>query len=121
MSQVESPKTSRFRRMFGRLEAFVKGWEWTWTTAVLFSLAMIFGLVITAAVVPSFWLYYADQKLKLNGTGPHGFWLLELRDAVAMGLSSGPIITILIVASIMQNWRRKLRGQGDSRPTGGYR
>ena len=38
-----------------------------------------------------------------------------------MGLATGPIITVLIVASILQNWRRKLRGQTDSRPTGGYR
>jgi len=29
---------------------------------------------------------------------------------------------VLVVAAIMQNWRRKLRGQGGAvRPTGGYR
>ncbi len=50
-----------------------------------------------------------------------GRLLLYIRDAVAMGLATGPIITVLIVASILQNWRRKLRGQTDSRPTGGYR
>jgi hypothetical protein len=39
-----------------------------------------------------------------------------------MGLTTGPIITILVVAAAMQNWRKKLRGSaGDSRPTGGYR
>jgi hypothetical protein len=39
-----------------------------------------------------------------------------------MGLVTVPIIGILVVAAIMQNWRRKLRGQaGDVRPTGGYR
>ena len=53
---------------------------------------------------------------------PTGFWLKELRDAVAMGLVTGPFISVLVVATIMQNWRRKLRGAGgDSRPSGGYR
>jgi len=45
-----------------------------------------------------------------------------LRDAIAMGLTTGPVITVLVVAAILQNWRRRLRGQsGDVRPTGGYR
>ena len=47
--------------------------------------------------------------------------LLQVRDAIAMGLSTVPIILVLVVAAIMQNWRRKLRGASDSRPTGGYR
>ena len=47
--------------------------------------------------------------------------LLQVRDAIAMGLSTGPIITVLVAAAIMQNWRRKLRGASGSRPTGGYR
>ena len=39
-----------------------------------------------------------------------------------MGLATGPIITVLVAAAILQNWRRKLRGEsGDVRPTGGYR
>jgi hypothetical protein len=105
-----------------RVEGFLKTFEWTWTTAVVFSLGITFFLLITDAVVPSFWLYFADQKLKWNGAGPNGFWLLKLRDAVAAGLFTGPVITLLIIGAIMQNWRRKLRGQtGDSRPTGGYR
>ena len=45
-----------------------------------------------------------------------------MRDAVAMGLSTGPIITVLVAAAIMQNWRRKLRGASPTTPpTGGYR
>jgi len=39
-----------------------------------------------------------------------------------MGLTTGPIVTVLVASAAMQNWRRKLRGGGgDSRPTGGYR
>ena len=45
-----------------------------------------------------------------------------LRDAIAMGLTTGPIIMVLVLGAILQNWRRKLRGEsGDVRPTGGYR
>jgi hypothetical protein len=105
-----------------RAEALLKSFEWDWTKAVVFSLALTFLLLITTSVIPSFWLYFADQKLKWDGSGPNGFWLKELRDAVAMGLVTLPIIVTLVVAAILQNWRRKLRGQsGDVRPTGGYR
>lgn len=112
-----------------RIEAFLRSFEWTWTSAVVFSLGLVFFLLITTSVIPSFWLYFADAELKWNNTAPQkilfwtidGFWLMELRDAVAMGLSTVPIILVLVVASIMQNWRRKLRGASDSRTTGGYR
>ena len=105
-----------------RTERFLKDFEWTWTTAVVFSLGIVSFLLIADVVLPSFWLYFADQKLKWNGAGPNGFWLQKLRDAVAAGLFTGPVFTVLIAGAIMQNWRRKLRGQtGDSRHSGGYR
>lgn len=122
MSQVEVAKSSRLAKPKARAEAILKSFEWSWTRAIVFSLGLTFFILISTSVLPSFWLYFADQKLKWNGAGPNGFWLKELRDAVAMGLATGPIITILVAASIVQNWRRKLRGQsGDVRPTGGYR
>ena len=44
-----------------------------------------------------------------------------LRDAIAMGLTTVPIVVVLVLGAILQNWRRRLRGQsGDVRPTGGY-
>jgi len=122
MSQVESSKPSRLAAAKTRAEGFLKTFEWTWTKAVVFSLVLTFAIMITTSVIPSFWLYFADQKLKWNGAGPNGFWLKELRDAVAMGLATLPIIVILVGATVLQNWRRKLRGRsGDVRPTGGYR
>jgi cobalamin synthase len=122
MSQVESAKPSRLATAKTRAESFLKTFEWTWTKAVVFSLVLTFAIMITTSVIPSFWLYFADQKLKWNGAGPNGFWLKELRDAVAMGLATLPLIVLLVGATVMQNWRRKLRGQsGDVRPTGGYR
>ena len=109
-------------RLKERAEPFLRDWEWTWTTAVLFSLGVVFFLLISMAVIPSFWLYFADQTLGWDGSGPNGFWLMQLRDAVAMGLTTGPFVTILVAAASMQNWRRRLRGEtGDTRPTGGYR
>jgi hypothetical protein len=140
MSAVADAYPSARGRLAGRIapakeraEAFLKSWEWTWGSAVVFSLALTFFIMITIAVIPSFWLYFADQKLKWDGGAPHkilpfipitleGFWLKELRDAVAMGLSTGPLVTVLVAAAVLQNWRRRLRGaQSDTRPTGGYR
>ena len=129
MSQIEVVDAPRFAKTKARLahrkqqaEGFLKAFEWNWTKAVVFSLVLTFFIVIFTSVIPSFWLYFADQKLKWSGAGPNGFWLKELRDAIAMGLVTVPIIGILVVAAVMQNWRRKLRGQaGDVRPTGGYR
>lgn len=129
MSQVEVATTPRFAKTKARLahrkqqtESFLKTFEWTWTKAIVFSMALTFLILITTSVIPSFWLYFADQKLKWSGAGPNGFWLKELRDAIAMGLATTPIIVILVVAAVVQNWRRKLRGRsGDVRPTGGYR
>ena len=134
MSQVEVATTPRFAKTKGRLahrkqrvEGFLKTFEWSWTKAIVFSVGLTFAIVITTSVIPSFWLYFADQKLEV-GAAPRvpastdGFWLKELRDAIAMGLVTVPIISILVGAAIMQNWRRRLRGQsGDVRPTGGYR
>jgi hypothetical protein len=131
MSQVDTAtpiKSTPTRKE--RVEAFLRTFEWTWTKAVVFSLGLVFTLLITTSVLPSFWLYFADSTLKWNDTAPQklilftidGYWLKELRDAVAMGLSTVPIIITLVGAAIMQNWRKKLRGtSGDSRPTGGYR
>ena len=130
MSQTATVKRSRLHAAKERADAFLKAFEWNWTKAVLFSFGLTFFIVISTSVIPSFWLYYASTQLKMDGgtdvtiwfvTIP-AFWAKELRDAVAMGLVTGPIITILVVAAIMQNWRRKLRGaSSDARPTGGYR
>jgi len=138
MSQVESTTPTRTRKE--RVEAFLKEFEWSWTTAVVFSLGLVFFLLISTSVLPSFWLYFSEQTLGwqgptdieaalqevptlLPGGEPAQYQelLLQVRDAIAMGLSTVPIVLVLVVASIMQNWRRKLRGASDSRPAGGYR
>jgi hypothetical protein len=146
MSQVETVARSPIQTAKRHVESFLRDFEWSWTSAVLFSMALLFFLLITSIVMPSWWMYYAEQTLGWQGpTDLEAFlrdpfntggsiisvesflWLSEeglimLRDAIAMGLTTGPIITVLVVAAILQNWRRKLRGEsGDVRPTGGYR
>lgn len=133
MAQLQERLAGRIAPAKERGEAFQKSFDWTWTNSVLFAVGMMFFLLITVAVIPSFWLYFADQKLLWDGGAPHkilpflpwtldGFWLKEIRDAVAMGLSTVPLVAVLVGAAAMQNWRRKLRGaSSDSRPTGGYR
>jgi hypothetical protein len=133
MSQVESLEPAATAERHGikeRFETFLRNFEWNWTKAAIFCLALTFVVLLTTSVIPSFWLYFADQKLKWDGGTAHtflfwnlsGFWLKEMRDAVAMGLVTVPFIAVLVASAILQNWRRKLRGSsGDTRPTGGYR
>jgi ABC-type Fe3+ transport system permease subunit len=104
-----------------RAERFLRDFEWSWTTAVLFSLALAFFSVITMAVIPSFWLYFAEQKLNWDGLSGTSDWRPLARDAVAAGLATGPFFTVIVLAAIVQNWRRKLRGASGERASGGYR
>ncbi|HET7236367.1 MAG TPA: hypothetical protein VFK59_08040 [Actinomycetota bacterium] len=108
-------------KMKERTERFLKDFEWSWTTAVVFCLAFGFFAVITMAVIPSFWLYFAEQTLGWDGLSGTEDWRPLARDAVAMGLATGPFITVVIAAAILQNWRRKLRGASAERAAGGYR
>lgn len=120
----------RLQQLKERTESFLRDFEWTWTTAVVFSMGFVFFLMTTAVVIPSFWMYFAEQKLGWGGpTDIEAFLrgpisqdgLLQLRDAIAMGLSTGPIVTVMVAAVILQNWRKRLRGGSADRPTGGYR
>jgi hypothetical protein len=104
-----------------RAEPVVKEFEWTWTKAVVFSVGFAFFSVISMAVIPSFWLYFAEQKLGWGGLSGTSNWRPLARDFVAVNLAMGPFVTVVVIAAIMQNWRRKLRGGTAERPTGGYR
>ena len=143
MSQIDVATKSRMKgRTSGlkaRIEAFLRAFEWTWTNAVLFSLALIFFLLISTAIMPSFWMYFAEQKIGWAGPTdieaflkqPFGTGLtdplssegyLMVRDAIAMGLTTVPFVLVLVVSASLQNWRKKLRGSdAGSRPSGGYR
>jgi hypothetical protein len=138
MSQAETVSGPRILRPIIRpitrllrwAEPRVKTFEWNWTTAIIASFAIIGFLLVTAIIMPSAWMYFAESKLDWKGptdfeallNDPLGPELpLQIRDAIAMGLTTGPIITLIVAAAAMQNWRKKLRGGDASRPTGGYR
>jgi hypothetical protein len=145
MSQIDVTSRSRFQQrtsgVKARIEDFLRSFEWTWTLAVTFSLVLVFFLLISTSIMPSFWMYYAEQKIGwagptdleaalrqvptlVPGGNPAEYdqLLIMLRDAVAMGLTTAPFVLILVVSAAMQNWRRRLRGsEGGARPTGGYR
>jgi hypothetical protein len=104
-----------------RAEPVVRDFEWTWTKAVVFSLGLGFFCLISMAVIPSFWLYFAEQTLGWDGLSGTSDWRPLARDLVTVNLSMGPFVTIVVAAAVMQNWRRKLRGAAGDRPTGGYR
>lgn len=104
-----------------RAERFLRDFEWSWTTAVVFSVGLAAFSVITMAVIPSFWLYFAEQTLGWDGLSGTSDWRPLARDFVAANLSVGPFVTVVVAGAILQNWRRKLRGGSGDRPTGGYR
>ncbi len=108
-----------------RVDPFLRSFEWTWTAAVLVGVGFLFFTLIFMVIVPSAWLYFAEQKLgwagPSGGGGPGWYWI-ELRDIIAMGLVTGPFVTVLVVSALLQNYRQKLRGRGgEARPSGGYR
>ena len=78
---------------------------------MLFSLALMFFIVLTTSVIPSFWMYYAENVLGWGGPSdleaflsgtliifdpdlgfPHlsPDTLLQIRDIITMGLITGP-------------------------------
>jgi hypothetical protein len=143
MSQIDvatkSGKRQRASGLKAGVEDFLRAFEWTWTSAVLFSLALTFFILISTSIMPSFWMYYAEQRIGWAGptdleaflrqpfgtsiTDPlSSYGYVMVRDAIAMGLTTLPFVLLLVVSAAMQNWRKKLRG-GDagSRASGGYR
>jgi hypothetical protein len=143
MSQIDvatkSGTQSRTHGLRASIEDFLKAFEWTWTNAVLFCLALTFFILISTSIMPSFWMYFAEQKIGWAGptdleaflkqpfgtsiTDPlSSYGYVMVRDAIAMGLTTLPFVLILVVSAAMQNWRKKLRGgDGGGRPSGGYR
>jgi hypothetical protein len=145
MSQIDVTSKSGFQRRTAgvktRVEDFFRAFEWTWTSAVTFSLVLVFFLLISSVVMPSFWMYYAEQRIGWAGPtdleatlrqvptlmpggqpAVYDQLLLMLRDGIAMGLTTLPFVLVLVVSAALQNWRKKLRaGESGTRPTGGYR
>jgi hypothetical protein len=76
-----------------------------------------FAAIIILAVIPSFWLYFADQTLQWKS-----FWTVKLKEAIAAGWITVNFALFFLAAYLLQRQRQKLRGTGgETRPSGGYR
>jgi hypothetical protein len=106
----------RLAPMVERGEAFLKNWEWTWTSAVVACMVLAFLMLTFTVLLPSWWLYFADQNLRWRT-----FWLLKIRDAIAAGAIVFFFGAIFAVGFFLQQARNKLRGTGEQHRTGGYR
>ena len=56
----------RLAPLVERGNQFLRTWEWTWTTAVVACVTIAFAALIFLAVIPSFWLYYAQNTLRCS-------------------------------------------------------
>ncbi len=113
------PKAVRERMQpaIDRGERFLREWEWTWARAVLVGLAISWFSLVTLAFVPSWFLYFADNVLGWDDNR----LLISLRDLVATGEMFTFFAAIVFVSYQLQKARRRVRGEGESRPSGGYR
>src|SRR5919197_3171689 len=90
----------RARPLTDRFQRFIREFEWTWTKAVIAALVLWFLAMTFVAFIPSWWLYFADQKLgwhKCPCTTTLKFFEFKARDLVAVirfSIPFGPFIVI---------------------------
>jgi hypothetical protein len=101
-----------------RVEAFVRDFEWTWTKAIIAAFVLWFLAIVLLGFIPSWWLLFASNTL---GWRQARFWLFKARDLVAILIFSFFMGGFIMVPYYVQKWRRRLRSESESRPTGGYR
>jgi hypothetical protein len=107
----------RMRPYVERGERFLRGWEWTWTSAFLAGIVISFVALTTLAVLPSWWIYFADQTLQWRTR----FWI-SVRDIIATGWIGVWTVAFIVTFYKLQVIRRRLRGEKQSeRYAGGYR
>ena len=122
LGQQQVSQPGKKSSSIARFETFLRDFEWNWTKACLAALILWFIAIGTIGVIPSWWLYYATAVLQWTGPPASSFWLMQLRDVIAVILFSIPTVLFMVVPYFLQGWRRRLRGAGgDSRSSGGYR
>jgi hypothetical protein len=100
-----------------RGERFVRGWEWTWTKAWVAGVVVSFLAMTTLVVIPSWWLFFADDTLQWRER-----WQITLRDLIVLGWLNVWAVLFVVVAFKAQVMRRRLRGERQAeRYSGGYR
>jgi hypothetical protein len=101
-----------------------------WVKLVLVTMAIWLTMFVTLAVIPSFWLYFADGTLKWTGkfTVPYGFGELVLpmqavRDVIVV-LWYGGVLTafgLAVRAYNRRNPKTLSAGEEKREATGGYK
>jgi hypothetical protein len=115
------PKAVRRRAQpfIERGEAFLRDWEWTWTSAFVAGVVISFIAITTMAVIPSWFLYFAEQTL---GWTRENRLLLTIRDLLVVGYLTVVVGAFVVTAYKVQVIRRRLRGEKQAeRYSGGYR
>jgi hypothetical protein len=101
-----------------------------WVSLTLVTMAIWVALFITMAVIPSYWIYFADGTLKWTGTFrvPLGFRTLTLqmeaiRDVVVLGLYGVFLGAALLAVFIYNKRNPKTLPSGEEKreATGGYK
>jgi Na+/melibiose symporter-like transporter len=118
MNRLPKRVQERAAPHIARAERLVREFEWTWTKAVVAALVLWFLAFTFLGILPSWWLYYAGAKLGWTQQKP---WLFRLRDLLASALYGTALLVFIVVPYLLQKWRRRLRSESESRPTGGYR
>jgi hypothetical protein len=89
-----------------------------WIQATVVGLGLFAVMLVLFAVIPSYWLYFADGTLKWTS-----FWLSKLRDVVV----SGYYVVVLLAAGVAIGvWNRRNPkvlppGEDKREATGGYK
>ena len=109
----------RLRPLQERGERFLREWEWTWTSAFVAGIVISFLALTTWAVIPSWFIYYAEQEF---GWTQENRIMLAIRDMIALGWLTIWVGVFVVTAYKIQTIRRRLRGEKQSeRYSGGYR
>ncbi len=109
----------RLRPVMKRGEEILRDWEWTWTTAFLAGIVISFAAITSMAVIPSWFLYFAEQTLGWDQTNR---LLLTLRDVLVTGYLTVVVGVFVVTLYKLQVIRKRLRGEKQAeRYSGGYR
>lgn len=109
----------RLRPAIARGERFLREWEWTWTSAFIAGIVISALAIIFLAVIPSWWIYFAENQLGWGGTNRI---LVTIRDMMAMGYLTVVAAAFVVIAYQVQVIRKRLRGERQAeRYSGGYR
>jgi hypothetical protein len=109
----------RVQPLVERGEAFLRDWEWTWTTAFLAGVVISFAAITTMAVIPSWFLYLAEQEFDATSANR---LRLTIRDVLVTGYLTVVAGAFVVTAFKIQTIRRRLRGEKQAeRYSGGYR